>query len=159
MKERRYYRLLQLTSLLYELQSQDRVRHDYKQEIASRLQSRSYTELLDLLIRQMTLLNRVYRQKENGVYKSERSDLVMAIQLLESDLKGQTLINPVIHLCYERIKKRLGSNRIFTRRDIEKLTGYKRTRSLQILRTLESSEKIERKGGNRRTGYYYQLVD
>ena len=58
----------------------------------------------------------------------------MAIQLLESDLKGQTLINPVIHLCYERIKKRLGSNRIFTRRDIEKLTGYKRTRSLQIIK-------------------------
>ena len=54
MKERRYYRLLQLTSLLYELQSQDRVRHDYKEEISSRLQSRTYTELLDLLIRQMT---------------------------------------------------------------------------------------------------------
>lgn len=157
--DKRYYQLLQLVSLLYELQSQDRVQHDYKEELYKGLQSKSYVDLLSILIGQMTLLNRAYRIKENGIYRSEREDLVMSLQLLERDIKGNTLVNPVLRLCYERLRKRIGTHRIFTRIEVERLTGYKRSQIQKILKNLEVCDKIERKGGNRRTGYFYQLLE
>ena len=155
--EKRYYRLLSLLSLLYELQPQCRVKHDYKEELKSRLSHRKYVELLDLLIRQVTILNRVYRLEENGVYQSEQSDLVIALQLLERDIKLDTFVNPTVRLVYEQLRQKIGSDRLFTSRELSRITGYSKTGSHELLHRLLACEKIEKMGGDRRIGYYYQL--
>lgn len=155
--DKRYYRLLSLLSLLYELQPKCRVKHSYKKELQERLSSRKYVELLDLLIRQMTILNRAYRLKEKGIYKSEKEDLVLALQLLERDIKLDTFVNPTMRLVYEQLQKKIGSHRLFTRTEVERITGYSKSSSSRLIRRLWSCGKLERLGGSRKTGYYYQL--
>ncbi len=155
--EKRYYRLLGLLSMLYELQPQAGVKHGYKEQLQERLKSRKYVELLDLLIRQVTLLNRTYRLKEQGVYQSERSDLVIALQLLERDIKVETMVSPALRLVYEQLRHGIGMDRVFTSREVMKLTGYGKSGVSDLLRKLAACSKLERKGGNRKIGYYYQL--
>ena len=156
--EKRYSRLLRVQSLLYELQGQARVRHDYKPLLLERLSSRKYVELVDMLVRQLTLLNRSYRIKENGVYRSEKSDLVVALNLLERDVKSETLLNPSLLLCYEQLRRVIGYDRMFTSREVSRVTGYKKTSTMHILRKLVGCDKIRKVGGNRHTGYFYELI-
>ena len=154
----RYGQILLLTSLFYELQQQASVRHNFRPILKERLSSPRYVELIDLLIRQITLQNRAYRIKENGAYISEKEDLVIALNLLHSDIKRETLLNPRTSLALHQLKSVFGYERLFRRKDVERITKYKKSHAGRLIGYLLSCEKIERKGGSKNRGYYYQLI-
>jgi hypothetical protein len=157
MANKRYHQLLELASLLYVLQQQDAVVHPWKSLLADRLKSIPHAELGDVLIRQMTLLNRHNRIREKGAYQSEHNDLLMALRLLQGEYRYKTLLSPRLQLAYTRLKSRLGIDQLFRRTDVERITGYKKTESHRIIKLLEQCDKIEQVGGSRRSGFYYQL--
>jgi len=157
--KKRFNELLELARLLYELQPQQAVHHPWKVILQERLGSRPHAELGDILIRQMTLLHRHDRLEDKGAYQSEEEDLVLALQLLEGEYRNNTLLSPRLRLIYMRLKSRLAPGQVFKRKDVERITGYKKTQSQRILQKLVQCDKIERLGGNAPRGYYYRLVE
>jgi len=157
MKNKRFYQLLQLARLLHELLPQQAVQHSWKEVLRQRLQSRPHAELGDVLIRQMTLLNRSQRICQQGAWQSETQDLLMALQLLQGEYGKHTLLNPRLQLAYSRLKSRLGKQCLFRRRDVERITGYRKTESWRLLQRLEQCDKIERVGGSKQAGYFYRI--
>ena len=123
MKEygKRYNRLHRLASLLYELQSQRPVEHPYRKVIAQRLQHPQYEALLDLLVRQITLLNRHNRLNEGGIYQSEKADLTAALGLLKGDLRSSTMVSPYLAIALDTLERKLGKQRTFRRSDMQRV--------------------------------------
>ncbi len=154
----RYHKLLWLLRVLYEAQPQAAVSHPYKEKLAERLGSPGHVELADLLIRQITLLNRMYRMRENGVYRSEQQDLVIVINLLHGELKTGTMLNPLMQLAFSKLKRVIGYHRMFTRKDVQRITGYRKTQSYQLIKRLEICELIKQVGGSKTRGYYYEII-
>lgn len=154
----RYKRLLQLLTLFYDLQKQYPVRHDYKKVLEERLSSPRYIELTDLMIRQITILLRMYRTKEKGVYLSEKEDLVIAVNLMHGELKSETMMSPLTGLALHQLERVFGYDRMFMRKDVMRVTGYKESQSQRIIKRLLDCEKLKRVGGYKNRGYFYQLV-
>lgn len=157
MRDQRYYTLLRLARLLYELQAQAPVIHPWKSLLVERLKSQPHAELGDLLIRQMTLLNRTQREQVKGAYQSEQVDLLMALQLLQQEYQQGTLLSPRLQLAYTRLVNRLGTDRLFRRKDVEQITGYAKTSAHHLVKALERCDKLERVGGTAQAGYFYRL--
>ena len=157
MATKRYDQLLELARLLYELQPQEAVVHAWKEALRERLGSRPHAELGDVLIRQMTLLHRHDRVYEKGAWQSELPDLVAALGLLEGEYKYGTLLSPRLQLVYSRLLSRLGKDQVFRRRDVERITGYRKTESHRILKLLEQCDRVERVSGSANRGYFYRL--
>jgi len=159
MRGQHYHKLLRLARLLYELQPQEAVVHSWKGLLHERLRSHAHAELGDLLIRQMTLLNRTNRVFEKGAYHSEQADLLMALQLLQREYKKGTLLSPSIRMAYARLLEQLGTDRVFRRSDVERITGYKKTSAHHLVKVLERCGKMDKVGGTAQAGFFYQLKE
>lgn len=159
MKEygKRYNRLHRLASLLYELQSQRPVEHPYRKVIAQRLQHPQYEALLDLLVRQITLLNRHNRLNEGGIYQSEKADLTAALGLLKGDLRSSTMASPYLAIALDTLERKLGKQRTFRRSDMQRVLKCSKTQAHRIVNHLEACGKLKQVGGTPSLGFYYRL--
>lgn len=157
-KNSRYRRIIDLIVALYDIQNQQSVKHEFKELLIEKLSSRRYIDLTDLLIKQITLLNRPYRIKENGSWKSEKEDLVIVLNLLQGELQSETLLNPNTLLALEQLQRVFGYDRVFKRADVERVTKYKKTQSQRLINRLINCNKLICKGGYENKGYFYQLI-
>ena len=154
----RYYHLLELARLLYELQEQDGVRHDYGELLREKLPGK-YAEVSDLLLRQLTLLRRSSRHYERGAYRSERQDLTATMRLLMGELRESGTLSVAGQLAWARVSKELRPGRCFRRKDVESWTGYSKTQAWNWISNWERQGLIRRVGGSSNRGYYFELAD
>ena len=156
---KRYNTLHRLASLLYQLQSQKPVEHPYRKRLSQRLQHPQYEALLDLLIRQITLLNRHNRHKENGIYQSEQSDLTAALGLLKGDLRSSTMASPYLAIALDLLQKKIKNKQTFRRSDLCTILRCSKTHGHRIIERLKECQKTKQVGGTSWGGYYYELVE
>ncbi len=63
-----------------------------------------------------------------------------------------------MQLAFSKLKRVIGYQRMFTRKDVQHITGYRKTQSYQLIKRLEICELIKQVGGSKTRGYYYEII-
>jgi hypothetical protein len=158
MKVSQYQQLLQLGRLLFELQEQAGVSHQYGNLLRGRLGSR-YAEVADLLLCQLTLLRRTSRRYDKRAYHAEAEDLAATMQLLLGEIKGSGVLSHNGNMALHQLSEGLAPGQWFRRSDVQRLTKYGKTQSWRWLQRWERQGKVRRVAGNANTGYFYRLEE
>jgi len=116
--------------------------------------------LYELLVHAVTLLNKLYRQKDReGNYISQREDYATALMLLSPLFNIKLLKVPEgTREYYHALVSGIGFSERFSRADLQRLTGKSKTSCNNALQSLMEQGLIRRSGHGYRQVYLYELV-
>lgn len=116
--------------------------------------------LYNLLVHAMTLLNHLYREKQQGYFISDREDNMIALQLLQREAFPASLMSVNLRNTYLQLMDCYGTDHAFTAKkagfviEVPSKTTFKRH-----LLELQMMGYCKRIGGNKRDGYEYILKE
>lgn len=116
--------------------------------------------LYEMLVHTITIINRLYRQKDkDGNYISEREDYAGALMLISPMFAVNTLnVPPSVRKDYQSLVTTIGLENTFTWRDLHKITGKSKTRCNGILHELMGLKLIKKVGTGYQQMYEYELI-
>ncbi len=115
-----------------------------------------YLMLYRLLVAGLTKLHHPYRLREQGVLLTQKEDVILALRLLQPQVWPQTLISRESKEVYRALVETFYPNDYGIRAAMLQLRIAKSTLKRHFA-VLEKCGYIERVGGNRRSGYLYNV--
>lgn len=115
-----------------------------------------YLMLYRLLVEGLTKLHHPYRLRERGVLLTQKEDVVLALRLLQPQVWPQTLISTQSKEVYRALVEVFYPNDYGIREAMFQLRIAKSTLKRHFA-VLEKCGYIERVGGDRKTGYRYNV--
>jgi hypothetical protein len=161
MQEKQYRNLTELVLLIEGFYPHIQVNNPYKKLIIKHLPKEDQKQywLAEQLIEAQVRLRHLNRYCNNkGMYVAEREDVVAALQLMKPLLRPELLLSKAEKELYLFISKKIGRGKIFTRKQLQDMLCQSKSHTHRQLRSLIAIELIEKAGGYRNRGYYYQLI-
>jgi hypothetical protein len=160
MQEKQYQHLVELVLLIEGFYPHIKIKNPYKNLLIKYLppEQKHYWLAEQLTEAQVRLrhLNRYCNSK--GAYVAEREDVLAALQLMKPLLRPELLLSSSERELYLFIRKKIGRGKIFTRKQLQEMLSQSKSHTHRQLRSLIAIELIEKAGGYRNRGYYYQLI-
>ena len=110
-----------------------------------------------LLLKQMTLLNKMKRVKEKGYWQSEEEDILLSLSILGQKINPIGFINQRQKKYYLRLENYYG-NSVFTREEAMGVLGLSKTQSCRVLNKLTEENLLYQHKRNGDQGYLYQIM-
>jgi hypothetical protein len=156
-REKLYQTLADLAIVVRSLYPQDATKNPFRRVIPFQDQAFETVWLFDQLVHSITLVNHLsrYRDRE-GHWISERGDVLAALHLMQNLLNPNLLLTPSEKDTVRIINQHMGQG-IFTRHNVQQLTGLSKTHSSRQIGKLLQSGLIRIAGGHKNRGYRYQL--
>ena len=109
------------------------------------------------LVSSLTLLHHPYRCMEKGYYLSSQEDNLLAFRLMQPLTVPETLLRRKTRELYDELKTSFGYHP-FTFREAQKIIQQPVSTQRRHFIALENSGYIQRVGGDRKNGYYYETL-
>lgn len=114
--------------------------------------------LFDQLVHCMTVINQLYRvNRGEEELQSSYEDMLAAVAWMEHLLNPALAMSRSALTAYQKLCQQLSPKAVFTARQLREWTGYSKTQSHRILAELGQLKLIQKLGGHKNRGYYYEL--
>jgi len=110
-----------------------------------------------LLLKQMTLLNKMKRVKEKGYWQCEEEDILLALYILGEKINPIGFIKRKLKKYYLALENYYG-NSLFTRDEAMSVLGLGKTQSCLILNKLTEKSLLYQHKRTGDQGYLYQIM-
>lgn len=160
MQEKQYQHLVELVLLIEGFYPHIRIKNPYHKLIIKYLpkEEQGHCWLAEQLTEAQVRLQHLHRYcNSKGMYVAERADVLAALQLMKPLLKPELLLSKSERALYLFISKRIGRGKIFTRKQLQEMLSQSKSHAHRQLKSLLALELVEKAGGYRNRGYYYQL--
>lgn len=157
----RYQKIVALVIALKNLFPHIKTIHDPTIKIESDIFIKNDISLLyDMLVHCLTVINRLYRNKDKeGNYISKREDYATALMLISPLFAAETMkISENVREYYQLLVDEISFTTPFTWRDLQALTGKKKTSCNRIIQELIQLKLIRKAGRGHRGLYLYELI-
>ena len=157
----RYQKVTALAIALKNLYPNATTIHDPSEQIESEWMTPKDIRLLfEMLAHSVTLINKLYRQKDStGNYISQREDYATALMLVSPLFATDSLqVSQGVRKYYQILADEIGFSSSFNWRDLQTLTGKSKTSCNRILQELMELKLIWRSGKGYRHINQYELI-
>ena len=157
----RYQKVTALAIALKNLYPNATTVHDPTRQIESQwMAPKDIQVLFEMLTHSVTLINKLYRQKDGtGNYISQREDYATALMLVSPLFATDSLqVSQGVRKYYQILADEIGFSSSFNWRDLQTLTGKSKTSCNRILQELMELKLIWRSGKGYRHINQYELI-
>ena len=116
--------------------------------------------LYHLLVHCLTCINHIYRiQDKQGNYLSDKQDNITTLAMLQGEGFTNLILPQAVRETYKELMSYYGTETTFTAKKARFILQLSKTTFNRHLQQLQQLGYLHQSGGNKKSGYQYQLLD